>query len=139
MIIQDGIFQQLKAKHAKEILSYLISQDKPFSILCPTDEVSFEPQLPKEILEEFKEVILFTLANYTLKSADIQNSTLIFEAGFGEENFASVVSIDTDRIIQILENDIPLFINPCATLPKEKKENPFALNPRNKKFIKEEK
>jgi hypothetical protein len=45
--------------------------------------------------------------------------------------------VPIDNIIQITQEEVPLFINVAATLPKQKPKNPFALNPRNKKFIKD--
>jgi len=133
MIIEDINFRNLKIKHAKEILLLILDINKPFNILCNLDGIEFNPALPKHISSAFKDIILFTLANYTLSSAYVENNNLIFEAGFGEENFGSVVSVPIENIIQITENETPLFINITATMPKPK--NPFALNPRNKKFI----
>lgn len=138
MIIESLEFRELKTKHAKELLYLLLEINKPFNILCSLEGIEFNPVLPKHISSAFKDVIIFALANYTLESAHIENNTLIFEAGFGEENFGSVVSVPIENIIQITEDETPLFINIAATLPKPKKPtNPFAMNPRNKKFIDE--
>ncbi|WP_024791392.1 hypothetical protein [Lebetimonas sp. JS032] len=138
MIIEAREFRNLKTKHAKEILSLLLEINRPFNILCSLNGINFNPALPEYISSAFKEVIIFTLANYTLESSYIENEKLIFEAGFGEENFGSVVSVPVENIIQITEGENPLFINIAATLPKpQKPKNPFAMNPRNKKFIDE--
>ena len=138
MIINNLSFQQLKAKHAKELLELLLAESQGFNILTNTKDVTFSPALPEHISSQFSEVILFTIVNYTLHSAKIEDNIFSFEAGFGEENFGSVVSVEIDRIIQITEEDTPLFINISATLEKPKKvDNPFALNPRNKKFLKD--
>ncbi|WP_024787836.1 MULTISPECIES: hypothetical protein [unclassified Lebetimonas] len=138
MIIETREFRNLKTKHAKEILSLLLEINRPFNILCSLNGINFNPALPEHISSVFKEVIIFTLANYTLESSYIENEKLIFEAGFGEENFGSVVSVPVENIIQITEGESPLFINIAATLPKpQKPKNPFAINPRNKKFIDE--
>jgi hypothetical protein len=138
MIIQNEEFKSIKEKHAKELLEFLLKSADEFSILCALEGIEFDPPLPKHIMSAYKEVIMFVLANYTLESAKIENNTLTFEAGFGEENIGSVVRVPIENIIQILDNEIPLFINPAATLPKPKKpKNPFAANPRNKKFMSE--
>ncbi|WP_024789965.1 hypothetical protein [Lebetimonas sp. JH292] len=138
MIIETQEFRNLKTKQAKEILSLLLEINMPFNILCSLNGINFNPALPEHISSAFKEVIIFTLANYTLESSYIENEKLIFEAGFGEENFGSVVSVPVENIIQITEGETPLFINIAATLPKpQKPKNPFAMNPRNKKFIDE--
>jgi hypothetical protein len=139
MIIQNSDFQKLKEKHAKELLFFLLDNvTDEFSILCNLEGIEFEPELPAHIKSAFKDVILFVLANYTLSTAKIEGENLIFEAGFGEENFGSVVTVPIGNIIQILQEDTPLFINVAATLPKpkpQKPKNPFELNPRNKKFM----
>jgi hypothetical protein len=138
MIIESLEFRELKTKHAKELLSLLLEINKPFNILCSLEGIEFNPVLPKHISSAFKDIIIFALANYTLHSAHIEKDNLIFEAGFGEENFGSVVTVPIENIIQITEDETPLFINISATLPKPKKpKNPFAANPRNKRFIDE--
>ena len=137
MIIENKDFQKIKEKHAKELLFFLLDNVKDeFSILCNLEGIEFSPELPSHIKSAFKDVIMFVLANYTLSTAKIEDENLIFEAGFGEENFGSVVRVPIENIIQILQYETPLFINVSATLPKEKKpKNPFELNPRNKKLI----
>jgi len=139
MIIATLDFMQLKIKHAKEILALLLSIQEEFDILCALEGIEFEPELPSHISSAFKDVILFSLANYTLSTATIKDDYLQFEAGFGEENFPSVVKVPIGNILQITQEEAPLFINVAATLPKPKKEekpkNPFELNPRNKKLL----
>jgi hypothetical protein len=137
MIIENNEFRRLKTKHAKELLYLLLEIKEPFNILCNLEDIEFNPSLPKHISSAFKDVIIFALANYTLESAYIENENLTFEAGFGEENFGSVVKVPIENIIQITQDDDPLFINISATMPKPKPKNPFAMNPRNKKFIDE--
>jgi hypothetical protein len=138
MIVNLPYFRELKAKHAKDILMILLERDESFSILAHTPTINFSPTLPQNITKQFTDVIMFAIANYTLESAHILDDNFIFEAGFGEENIGSVVTVPIESIIQITQEEIPLFINVTATLPKqEKPKNPFALNPRNKKFIKE--
>jgi hypothetical protein len=130
-------FIELKIKHAKEILALLIAGGYEFDILCALEGIEFNPTLPEEISKQFKDVILFSLANYTLSTAKIDGDFLIFEAGFGEENFGSFVKVPISNIIQISQENTPLFINVSASLPKPKPKpkNPFELNPRNKKFL----
>jgi hypothetical protein len=138
MIINLPYFRDLKEKHAKEIISLLLERDEPFSILAFTPEIRFDPELPEKIKEQFTEAIMFAIANYTLQSAHITEDNFIFEAGFGEENIGSVVTVPIGNIIQITQNEVPLFLNAAATMPKEEKpKNPFASNPRNKRFLKD--
>ena len=136
MIIENKTFQEIKTKHAKELLEFLIPNVEEFSIICNLQNITFSPTLPEHIQKELKDIIVFVLANYTLSTAKIEGEYLIFEAGFGEENFGSIVKVPLENIIQILEDETPLFVNVAATLKKEEKaKNPFALNPRNQKFM----
>jgi len=134
-IIND--LRSIKLNHAKEILSLLLSKQYEFDILCITKKINFNPPLPKHITSTFGEMILFSLANYTLKSAKIENENLVFEAGFGEENIGSIVTVPIKSIVQITHKETPLFINITATFEEPKPDNPFKLNPRNKKFMNE--
>ena len=137
MVKNIEVFREIKTNHAKEILNFLLNEQEEFDILCNNEDINFSPQLPSHILSAFSEIIIFSLANYTLSTAHIENNNLVFEAGFGEENFGSVVSVPIENIIQITKDETPLFVNITATLPKPKKpKNPFELNPRNKKFMK---
>jgi len=132
------VFREIKKKHAKEILEFLLNEKEEFDILCVTSEINFNPKLPEHISNSFGDIILFSLANYTLQSAYIENENLIFEAGFGEENFGSVVTVPIESILQIAKEETPLFINVTASIPKpkpQKPKNPFEMNPRNKKFM----
>jgi len=138
MIVSLPYFRELKTKHAFDILNILLERDEPFSILAHLPAITFEPELPEHITKQFTDIILFAIANYTLQSAHINEGNFIFEAGFGEENIGSVVSVPIENIVQITQNEVPLFINAAATLPKEEKpKNPFAANPRNRKFLKD--
>jgi len=128
-------FIQIKKEHAKEILSLLLNKEE-FSVIAYLKAISFNPTLPKHIMENFDEAILFILANYTLQSAHIKDDNLIFEAGFGKENFGSIVTIPLSNIIQIIQNNTPLFINPFANTITTTLNNPFLQNPKNKKFLK---
>ena len=138
MIVNLPYFRDLKEKHAREIINLLLERDEEFSVLAFTPAITFNPPLPENITSQFTEAIVFAIANYTLQSAHINENNFIFEAGFGEENIGSVVTIPLSNIIQITQNEIPLFINATATMPKEEKpKNPFANNPRNKRFLKD--
>jgi hypothetical protein len=91
----------------------------------------------KDNLSKFS---LFTLAGYTFQSAYIKEESLFFEAGFGKDNFGSLVQIPFSSIFQIIKNDNIVFINISATLeninqnPKNKSMNIFKNNPNNSKF-----
>ena len=91
---------------------------------------------------------LFYLAGYTFDTARIDADTLIFEAGFGGDNFGSFVTVPLLSIMQVIVDETPLLIN-LATYAKDikvvKKEDnggvensraSFLSNPENSKFLK---
>ena len=133
-------YKELVVKQAKEQIIFLLQNSIDFSIVVNMDSgVDFSPELPAEIRSSFREFTLFTLSGYTFKSAYIENDTLIFEAGFGSDNFGAIVYVDIDRILQIVIAETPIFINVTATVPKQTQKDSFevfASKNRNKKFFK---
>ncbi|NPA55940.1 MAG: hypothetical protein GXO40_06205 [Epsilonproteobacteria bacterium] len=133
-------YRTLVNKQSKQQLLYLIKHSIDFSVVVNMDEgITFSPQLPDEIMSGFKDIVIFAIAGYTLGSAFVENDILVFEAGFGRDNFGSIVKVDIDRIMQILVQDNPIFINLTATLPKQTSKDSldvFIKNPKNKKFFK---
>ena len=129
-VLKNENFHALMIKHIKETLEFFFTQGIEFGILSNLKFTEFNPELPKNISDSFKsEVILFELANYTFQSANISDNALIFEAGFGEENFASTVKIPLFAIIQILIENMPILINfsrpDLEKLKREKSKNIF--------------
>jgi hypothetical protein len=83
---------------------------------------------------------LFILSNYTYTTVEIDDDYLTFEAGFGNENFGSVVKIPLFAIFQIVVEESILYLNSVATVEKFNKITKrssfdvFKNNPNNKKF-----
>lgn len=125
----------------KNIITEILEQGYPFSVVTQIKHISFNPELPRNIAKILNDVTLFALDGYTLNSAHIKDTTLLFEAGFGGENFGSVVSVSLGAIMQILIEDTPVFMNPCEYIEKSKDEkieksmNIFLSNPNNKKHL----
>jgi hypothetical protein len=147
-IVKNEAFGNLMNKHIQELLVYLFEAEQNFGILCKIEHLSFDPELPKHISDEFRPMTLFFLAGYTFESARIEEDCLIFEAGFGSENIGSFVTVPLLSIIQIIIDETPIFVN-LATLPeKATNKQPeaeegvqnsmaaFLSNPENEKFIK---
>ena len=117
MIIKNAKLRHLLTKHAKEFLILLVEQKISFSILCDISKTDFNPPLPEDIAKGLNDLTLFILADYTFESIDFGVSGISFEAGFGEQNFGSLVSIEYEGIVQILLQDeqllkeISLFVN----------------------------
>ncbi|MDR2100328.1 MAG: hypothetical protein LBP40_05855 [Campylobacteraceae bacterium] len=131
------------------ILSLLLKKDMPFSIVTNVARVKFAPPLPENITKRFQSASVFELDGYTLSSARMENGALCFEAGFGENNFASLVSVPVGAILQIFINNNPLFINMSIEKPQTAQKNEdkkssyerslkaLLNNPKNKKLLKE--
>ncbi|MBW6487790.1 hypothetical protein [Sulfurimonas sp.] len=147
-VLEDRNFAKVMQKSILNLIIYLFEKDKHFGILCKIEHITFEPPLPKEIIEEFRSMTLFFLAGYTFDTAAIVGDNLVFEAGFGADNFGSIVTVPLLSIVQVIVDETPLLIN-LANYKKEKKalkkadnggvENSmasFLSNPENSKFIK---
>ncbi len=151
-LINNGKFCDFMFENTKETIFFMLANGVEFGVICSTDEVFFEPALPPEILKNIKPIALFVLSNYSFESAylDEVKNVLFFEAGFGPDNYASLVGIEIGNIIQIVVEDTPVFINVCAgRKPKkqvEKQKNEpsttetsmekLLSRPENKKFLK---
>jgi hypothetical protein len=148
-IIKSPTFGRLMETHIRDMLIYLFESDQNFGILCKIEHLTFDPPLPETISREFRAMTLFFLAGYTFESARLENTMLYFEAGFGQENIGSVVSVPLLSIVQIIIDDTPAFVN--LAMPREESVNvtieknegiqnsmsSFLSNPENQKFIKE--
>ena len=138
----------LMSRHIQDILIFLFEQEQNFGILCKIEHLTFEPELPEHIRSEFRPMTLFFLAGYTFESAQLEQGTLIFEAGFGEENVGSFVQVPFLSIMQIIVDETPIFVNlaspaEVASNKPAHRENgvensmaSFLSNPENQKFIK---
>ncbi len=139
-ILQDDEFAAILRSHAIDIIRYLFEKGQEFGIIADLSQVSFDPMIPKNVYESLPEFPLFLLMNYTYESAKLEDGVLTFEAGFGSENFGSIVSVPVEAIVQIVVDETPIFANLTATLKKKRtyKNSMEALlsNPENRKFLK---
>lgn len=149
-VIENRNFASIMQKSIENLIIHFFEEDQHFGILCKIGEISFNPPLPEDINSEFRPLTLFFLAGYTFETARIEDEMLIFEAGFGSENFGSVVSVPLLSIMQIIVDETPVLIN-LAVQPSEEAhfegeavdsqgvENSMASflnNPENSKFLK---
>lgn len=148
-LIEDRDFAKIMQKNIENLIILLFEKDQNFGVLCKIEEITFEPALPKEISAEFRPMTLFFLAGYTFDTATIVEEKLVFEAGFGADNFGSIVSVPLWSIMQIIVDETPLLINLSNYKSKSIKdikkadeggvENSmasFLSNPENSKFLK---
>lgn len=147
-VVEDKKFCNLMKMHMQELMTHFFHKEQNFGILCRIESVTFEPPLPQNINAEFRPLTLFFLAGYTFETAYIENNVLIFEAGFGTENFGSVVSVPLLSIMQLIIDETPVFINLASHKIQKPAQNEtsqngvknsmesFLSNPENSKFIK---
>ncbi|NPA65654.1 MAG: hypothetical protein GXO11_02110 [Epsilonproteobacteria bacterium] len=152
-ITKDHNFALLMKQHILDVLGFLFDKEQNFGILCKIEDVSFNPELPDYMQDGFAPLTLFFLAGYTYESAYIDGENVVFEAGFGSENFGSVVTVPLLSIMQIIVDETPIFINlsevkePVDTEVEsneneideqslENSMNVFLSNPENEKFFK---
>jgi hypothetical protein len=147
-VVNDKDFAHLMQKHIQDIIIHFFAKEQNFGILCKIENISFNPSLPENINSEFRPLTLFFLAGYTFETAKIENDVLVFEAGFGSENFGSIVTVPLSSIMQVIIDETPVLINlanPDISLESKKKEEmggvensmaSFLSNPENSKFLK---
>ncbi len=140
-ILDDERFAAMMKEHVFECVEYLLKNDRSFSAMANLDLVKFNPELPEYIRSTFTApVIVFTLAGYTFSSAKLTPDELSFEAGFGKENFASVVSFPLGAIVQILVENSPILVNFSIYKSQknqlEKSMSALMSNPNNKDLFK---
>ncbi len=139
-IIENEDYKNLVEKQIKENILFLLDKKQEFSITANIEPITFTPELPKVIKDQMHKFSLFILSNYTYTTIQIDNQFMSFEAGFGNENFGSVVKIPLFAIFQIIVDESVLYLNSVATVEKfnkDLKRNSMSLfknNPHNKKF-----
>ena len=139
-IIENEDYKNLVEKQIKENILFLLDRNQEFSITANIEPITFTPELPKVIKDQMHKFSLFILSNYTYTTIQIDNEFMSFEAGFGNENFGSVVKIPLFAIFQIIVDESVLYLNSVATVEKFNKDlkknsmSVFKNNPNNKKF-----
>ena len=150
-IIEDRNYKAIIENQIYEVIDFMIDKDQEFSITANINSVSFDPPIPQSIAEGFSHYTLFTLANYTYESIQLTQDDISFEAGFGSENFGSVVTVPLSGIFQIVLDESILYLNPTATVEKyfvkkviieedeedqeSRSMNAFKMNSKNKKLF----
>ena len=143
-LLQTSEYKELMSEHLYKTINYLFSKNQEFAIACVIDHLTFNPELPKSITDSFQDIALFILSGYTFETATLDNDTFIFEAGFGEENFGSTITVPLLAIKQLMLNDTPIVLNlseytkPKPATAKSSMES-LLSNPENKKLLKKRK
>jgi hypothetical protein len=131
-------------QHIASLVELFLHDGTYFSIMANVAEIEHTPPLPKYITDSFNPISLFVLENYTYETISIDNNYISFEAGFGEENIGAVITIPLSHIVQILVDDIPVFINMSTHHDRvdlsveeqyEKSKSKLLSNPKNRKLL----
>lgn len=149
-LLQTPEYRSLIQSHIFETIQYLFNKNQEFALACEVKYITFTPELPKDIIETFEDTVLFILSGFTFESAQLNESYFSFEAGFGNDNFGSTVSLPLLAIKQIFVRDHPIVINfahPVIENEKKKEESAskkssmeaLLKNPENKKLLKKKK
>ncbi len=144
-VLNDPVFSEEMKRHVREVLEILLKKGTNFSILTNITEISFEPELPKEIRSTFKPITMFVLAGYTFESCIIDEWGVSFEAGFGHENYGSLVCVPLLSVLQIIVDETPILINLSVDVEERPKPSSKGVkrsmeallsNPDNEKLLK---
>ena len=146
-LFQTPEYQELISSHLEKTIQFLFNNNQEFAIACETRYLSFDPELPESVSSSFGETVLFILTGYTYETAGLTDGYFSFEAGFGEDNFGSLVTLPLLAIKQIFIGDYPIAINISEPiLPGEEEVNSeeatvksmeaLLNNPENKKLLK---
>jgi len=136
---QSDEFREIQREHLYRIVSFLLEQGMEFAVAAEVEYMSFDPELPSEIRERFAPISLFVLSNYTFESATVDEEALYFEAGFGEQDFGSRVTLPLLAIRQIVVGEYPIAVNIAEPLPSpapERSMEALLSNPENLKLLK---
>ena len=146
-LFQTPAYQKIISSHIDQTIHFLFDNNQEFALACEINYLSFNPELPEEIKKSFGETVLFILTGYTFETAKLEDGYFSFEAGFGEDNFGSVVTLPLLAIKQIFVGEYPITINVSEPIPEEnpnkiseidsrKSMEALLSNPENKKLLK---
>ena len=149
-LLQTPEYRALIQSHIFDTIQYLFSKDQEFALACEVKYITFSPELPAEIKDSFDDTVLFILRGFTFESAQLNDDHFSFEAGFGSDNFGSLVAVPLLAIKQIFVGENPIVINlanPEVEMEKKKEESAstkssmeaLLSNPENKKLLKTKK
>lgn len=146
-LFQTPEYKAIISEHISKSIAYMFERQQEFAIACEIKHLTFSPELPEAITETFDETVLFILSGYTFESAVLENEYFSFEAGFGEDNFGSTVSVPLLAIKQMSVGDYPMVINLAEHTEKKNMEEKaknnsmksLLNNPENKKLLKRRK
>ncbi len=119
-LFQSPIYEEIVYTFFDQTMIWFTLNSIEFSIACRIKYLDFDPPLPPEITEKFQPVMLFIISGYTFETLKVDDEARVitFEAGFGEENFGSVVRVPYLAIQELYVQDRLIFINHALPKPK---------------------
>ena len=142
---QTDAFRAIMQEHLYNVLAFLLEEGQEFAVAAEVEQMEIIPELPRDLRKSFGETALFVLAGYTFESAWMDEETLVFEAGFGDENLGADVRIPLLAIKQIFVGEYPIAINVTSPEPWSSAEpqspdrsmEALLRNPENRKLLKD--
>ena len=143
-LFQTPEYKALMQEHIEKTIGYLFNKNQEFALACEIKYVNFNPELPSDIKDTFNETVMFVLSGYTYETAKLEEGYFYFEAGFGNDNFGSTVTVPLLAIKQLFVGDHPIVLNLAEPATKKKTSNNNSMeallnNPENKKLLKKKK
>ena len=142
---QSEAFRRIEEEHLYRAIAFLLEEGIEFAVAAEVEYVNFDPPLPKSIAENLRPLSLFVLGGYSFESGSVDETALVFEAGFGAENFGSLLRIPLLAIKQLIVGEYPIAINiaeprPEAASPEtERSMEALLSNPENRRLLKKKK
>ncbi len=141
-IFQSKAYKELIKKNNYNTIEFLLKENLEFMVLCYTKPIYFNPPVPEDIIL-FDEIAMFIISGYTFETASIDKDYFYFEAGFGSENYGSVLTVPLEAVGQIVYSEDILTISHYEPKNQNEKElNSMEIllqNPENLKLLKRKK
>ncbi len=137
-LFESKAYQELIQKNNYNTLEFLLKEGVDFGIVAYTQFINFNPEIPETVIQ-FDKYALFMIAGYSKESALLEKNSFSFEAGFGESNYGSLLTIPLEAIAQIIVGEDIVTLSHFE--PKEKKEPKNSMdlllnNPENQSLLK---
>jgi hypothetical protein len=132
--------KEINQNYIYDTLEFLLSNNQFFGIVCETSYAEFNPPLPTSLMDTFQDRVFFMIAEYSFESAILEEDSFSFEAGFGEENIGSKVSLPLLAIQEVIVENHPILVNFFSPIKKDTKiqnsMEKLLQNPQNQKLLK---
>ena len=137
-LFKSDDYRELVEKNNYNTIEFLLKMGVDFGIVAYTDFINFNPEIPKSIID-FDRYALFIIAGYSKESAVLNKESLSFEAGFGESNYGSHLTIPLEAIAQIVVGEDIISISLYEPKKRVEPKNSMDLllnNPENQTLLK---